>query len=165
MWTASCDFIFVAVPSSAVQDRSRNKRPPQSPSSPPDKGQNSKSVDSAGGHCMNSSAAYEFAEPSSVTPSVFGSPSRSPKSKSRAPGRVVENVWKCSGNCTSSTGRATGDANELSWRLDGAGLILCGLRSVRRTGCPRRPKGRSFCHDPPENRGIPADCGVGCHAR
>jgi len=34
--------------------------------------------------------------------------------------------------------------------LDGAGSILCGLRGVRRTGCPRRPKGRSFCHDPPE---------------
>src|SRR5438445_9350464 len=33
MRTASCDFIFGRVRSSAVQDRSRNKRPPQSPSS------------------------------------------------------------------------------------------------------------------------------------
>src|SRR5712671_6064693 len=32
MRTASCDFIFGTVRSSAVQDRSRNKRPPQSPS-------------------------------------------------------------------------------------------------------------------------------------
>ena len=33
MRTASCDFIFGTVRSSAVQDRSRNKRPPRSPSS------------------------------------------------------------------------------------------------------------------------------------
>ena len=34
MRTASCDFIFGTVRSSAVQDRSRNERPPQSTSSP-----------------------------------------------------------------------------------------------------------------------------------
>src|SRR6516165_3222121 len=153
MWTASCDFIFVAVHSSAVQDRSRNKRPPQSPSSPPDKGQNSKSVDSAGGHCMNSSAAYEYAEPSGVTPSVFGSPSRSPKSKTRAPGRVVEKVWKCSGDCTSSTGRATGDAHELSRRLDDASSILRSLRGTPRYGWPETPEGAIMPQQPTRNRG------------
>src|SRR5438132_9993708 len=66
MRTASCDFIFGTVRSSAVQDRSRNKRPPQLPPSleresgleapfPP------QAIPS---HCMNSSAAYECAAPS-----------------------------------------------------------------------------------------------------
>src|SRR5215472_3653102 len=35
MRTASCDFIFGTVRSSAVQDRSTNKRPPQSPPTQP----------------------------------------------------------------------------------------------------------------------------------
>jgi len=49
-------------------------------SSPPDKGARIRSPLiplAVTSHCMNSSAAYEYAEPSGVTPSVFGNPSRS----------------------------------------------------------------------------------------
>src|SRR6516164_5760304 len=102
---------------------------------------------------MNSSAAYEYAEPSGVTPSVFGSPSRSPKSKTRARGRVVEKVWKCSGDCTSSTGRATGDAHELSRRLDDASSILRSLRGTPRYRLPETLEGAIIARQPTRNRG------------
>ena len=113
-------------------------------SSPPDKGARIRSPLiplAVTSHCMNSSAAYEYAEPSGVTPSVFGSPSRSPKSKTRARGQVVEKVWKCSGNCTSSTGRATGDAHELSQRLDDASSRLHSLRGAPRYRLPETLEG------------------------
>jgi hypothetical protein len=59
MPTAFCDFIFGTVCSSAVQDRSTNKRPPQSPSSSP------QSIPS---HCM-APRPYTNAGPS-VLPNV-----------------------------------------------------------------------------------------------
>ena len=67
MRTAFCDFIFGTVRSSAVQDRSRNKRPPQSPSSSLERESGLEAPfppQAIPSHCMNSSAAYECAGPS-----------------------------------------------------------------------------------------------------
>jgi DNA-3-methyladenine glycosylase len=67
MRTASCDFIFGTVRSSAVQDRSRNKSPPQSPSSSLERESGLEAPfppQAIPSHCMNSSAAYECAGPS-----------------------------------------------------------------------------------------------------
>src|ERR1700680_2173060 len=64
MRTASCDFIFETVRSSAVQDRLRNKRPPQSPSSSLERESGLEAPfppQAIPSHRMNSSVAYECA--------------------------------------------------------------------------------------------------------
>ena len=158
MRTGSCDFIFGAAPlrqRSKIAQGIRGRT--TSISSPPDKGARIRSPLiplAVTSHCMNSSAAYEYAEPSGVTPSVFGSPSRSPKSKTRARGRVVEKVWKRSRNCTSSTGRATGDAHELSQRLDDASSRLHSLRGAPRYRLPETLEGAIIAQQPPEIGGM-----------
>src|SRR3984893_18911228 len=66
MRTASCDFIFGTARSSAVQDRSRNKRPPQSPSASLQRESGFEApfpLQAIPSDCMNSSA-YECAGPS-----------------------------------------------------------------------------------------------------
>src|SRR3984893_2015646 len=67
MRTAACDFIFGTVRSLVVQDRSRNKKPPQSPSSPLQREAGLEAplpLQPIASHCMNSSATFECAEPS-----------------------------------------------------------------------------------------------------
>ncbi len=67
MRTASWDFIFGTVRSSAVHDRSRNKRPPQSPSSSLERESGPEAPfppQAIPSHCMNSAAAYECGGPS-----------------------------------------------------------------------------------------------------
>src|ERR1700730_4521381 len=71
MQTASCDFIFGAVRSSAVQDRLGNKRPYHSALLPPERGSGFEAPSiplAIPSYCMNSSAADERAGPSAVAP-------------------------------------------------------------------------------------------------